>query len=205
VEEGPEFKEFLEWLGDKITLKGWTGYTAGLDTENNLTGPHSLFTTFHDFAVMFHVSTYLPIGEDEEQQLARKRHLGNDVVVLLFQEGNQHPLFDPRIIHSFFNHVFFVIRRDEAASLERGITTYRFNVIYKHGVQPFRPGFSNPPLLEKSDKSREFLLTKLINSERASYSASGFSKALERTRVQLLNSVFDDYLHVGTTSHNAWA
>lgn len=87
-EEGPLFKEFKDWLGDTITLKGWNGYTAGLDAVEDRTGTHSLFTTHRDFDIMFHVSTMLPFeaGEDMIQQIARKRHLGNDIVLIVFQE-----------------------------------------------------------------------------------------------------------------------
>lgn len=30
------FQKFLNLLGDKITLKGWTGYRGGLDTKSKL-------------------------------------------------------------------------------------------------------------------------------------------------------------------------
>ena len=33
---------------------------------------------------MYHVSTYLPFDKVNEQQLERKRHLGNDVCVLIY-------------------------------------------------------------------------------------------------------------------------
>ncbi len=45
-EEGPEFKEFLEWIGTKITLKGWEGYNAGLDTERTTRPFSSLLFPF---------------------------------------------------------------------------------------------------------------------------------------------------------------
>jgi len=31
------FQKFLNLLGDKITLKGWTGYRGGLDTKSKFT------------------------------------------------------------------------------------------------------------------------------------------------------------------------
>lgn len=57
---------------------------------------------------MFHVATMLPYIETDEQQLERKRHLGNDVVVIVYKEGNQK--FNPACIHSMFNHMFIVIQ-----------------------------------------------------------------------------------------------
>jgi len=57
---------------------------------------------------MYHVSTLLPHYEADAQQLEKKRHIGNDIVVIIFQEGDTP--FDPTKIKSVFNHVFIVIR-----------------------------------------------------------------------------------------------
>lgn len=35
---------FLSMMGERIPLKGWTAYTGGLDTKENLTGTHSYYT-----------------------------------------------------------------------------------------------------------------------------------------------------------------
>ena len=43
---------------------------------------------FHKREVMFHVSTLLPYSESDKQQLQRKRHIGNDIVAVVFQEDN---------------------------------------------------------------------------------------------------------------------
>jgi len=53
----------------------FVGYNAGLDTERDMTGKSSVFTSFRDYSIMFHVSTHLPYTEGDEQQLARKRFL----------------------------------------------------------------------------------------------------------------------------------
>ena len=50
---------------------------------------------------MFHVSTLIPYTPGDQQQVERKRHLGNDIVVILFKEGNTP--FDPLVIRSQFN------------------------------------------------------------------------------------------------------
>lgn len=34
VETSPEFEEFLDFLGKRVTLKGWTGYRGGLDVKS---------------------------------------------------------------------------------------------------------------------------------------------------------------------------
>ena len=62
-------------------------------------------------------------------QLLRKRHIGNDIVTVIFQEPGAEP-FSPKNIRSHFQHVFIVVR------VENGNTcnvTYRFayfNIIF---------------------------------------------------------------------------
>ena len=87
----------------------FTGFRGGLDVVNDHTGTHS-YTATHDGAeVMFHVSTELPFVEADPQQVDRKRHLGNDVVIVVFKEGDDP--FTPLMIHSQFNHVFVVVEK----------------------------------------------------------------------------------------------
>ncbi len=57
---------------------------------------------------MFHVSTLLPYSKSERQQLERKRHIGNDIVTIVFQEENTP--FHPSMIKSNFLHVFLVVQ-----------------------------------------------------------------------------------------------
>lgn len=52
---------------------------------------------------MFHVSTMLPFNPNDEQQVCKKRHIGNDVVVIIFKENNIP--FDPLCIRSQFNRM----------------------------------------------------------------------------------------------------
>jgi len=84
VETSPEFEEFLDFLGERIILKGWSGYRGGLDVRSDSTGTRSVFNSFTGLDIMFHVSTLLPFTPNDEQQIERKRHLGNDVVMIVF-------------------------------------------------------------------------------------------------------------------------
>jgi len=177
TEVGEDFAEFLDFIGKKIPLEGWTGYDAGLDVVSNKTGTHSIHAKFEDFDIMFHVSTMLPFDLTESQQVSRKSHLGNDIVVVIFQEKGNHPLFDPRWIRSFFNHVYVLIRKDEEKSKEREKTVYRIAVSYKEGVEVCCPGIPSESIFEKDDQFRDWLYAKMINCERASYSAPGFKKS----------------------------
>lgn len=42
-------------------------------------------------------------------QLLRKRHIGNDIVTIVFQEPGAHP-FTPKAVRSHFQHVFIIVR-----------------------------------------------------------------------------------------------
>lgn len=85
MEGCPNFEEFLNFLGDKIELKGWNGFRGGLDNESiffflvqikysdDSTGKYSIYTTISGFEIMFHVSTLLPHFPNDKQQVERKR------------------------------------------------------------------------------------------------------------------------------------
>ncbi|XP_064822557.1 rap1 GTPase-activating protein 2-like [Oncorhynchus masou masou] len=63
---------------------------------------------------MFHVSTKLPYTEGDSQQLQRKRHTGNNIVAILFQEENTP--FVPDMIASNFLHAYVVVQVENACS-----------------------------------------------------------------------------------------
>ncbi|XP_019506039.1 PREDICTED: rap1 GTPase-activating protein 2 isoform X2 [Hipposideros armiger] len=109
-EESPAFKEFLDQLGDTITLQDFKGFRGGLDVTHGQTGVESVYTEFRDREIMFHVSTKLPFTEGDAQQLQRKRHIGNDIVAIIFQEENTP--FVPDMIASNFLHAYIVVQAE---------------------------------------------------------------------------------------------
>lgn len=58
-----------------------------------------LFNAFLCVSVLFH-------------QLLRKRHIGNDIVTIVFQEPGALP-FTPKSIRSHFQHVFIIVQVHE--------------------------------------------------------------------------------------------
>ena len=77
--------DFMGMLGRRISLAEHKGYRGGLDTTHGQTGEESLYEVFQNREIMFHVSTLLPFTETDRQQLQRKRHVGNDIVAVVFQ------------------------------------------------------------------------------------------------------------------------
>ena len=127
---------------------------------------------------MFHVSTLLPFSESDKQQLQRKRHIGNDIVAVVFQEDNTP--FSPDIIASHFLHAYIVVQ--PITNVTNGDVSYKVSVTARSDVPYFGPSLPNPPVFKKGEEFKEFLLTKLINAENACYKAEKFSTLERRTR-----------------------
>ncbi|KYQ92121.1 RapGAP/RanGAP domain-containing protein [Tieghemostelium lacteum] len=121
-ETSVEFQEFLKVLGEKVPLQGWTKYRGGLDIKDNTTGTHSIYRKWRDYELMFHVAPMIPCRVEDEQSVERKRHLGNDICLIIFKEGNS-TLFDPSIIKSNFNHIIAVVQVDNTSSTTSTSTT----------------------------------------------------------------------------------
>lgn len=181
----PAADEFLEMLGQRIDLSQHRGYKGGLDTVHGQTGQHSVYQVFHKREIMFHVSTLLPFSESDKQQLQRKRHIGNDIVAVVFQEDNTP--FSPDIIASHFLHAYIVVQ--PITNVTNGDVSYKVSVTARSDVPYFGPSLPNPPVFKKGEEFKEFLLTKLINAENACYKAEKFSTLERRTRSCLLSNL----------------
>jgi hypothetical protein len=147
---------------------------------------------------MFHVSTYLPFMSKDPQQVERKRHIGNDMVVIVFREGRG--LFNPENLRSEYNHVFVLVQYEKGS--RDSPASYRVEIARKLGVVESEPPLPDPPIFTLGSQFREFLLTKrtliprfvrlclgvsfpskelcsisylVINLERATYFAKTFS------------------------------
>uniref|UniRef100_A0A6Q2XYY8 Signal-induced proliferation-associated 1 like 1 n=1 Tax=Esox lucius TaxID=8010 RepID=A0A6Q2XYY8_ESOLU len=182
---GPALEEFLQLLGERVRLKGFTKYRAQLDTKTDSTGTHSLYTTYKDYEVMFHVSTMLPYTPNNKQQLLRKRHIGNDIVTIVFQEPGALP-FTPKNIRSHFQHVFLVVRAHQPCSDNTG---YSVAVTRSRDVPSFGPPIPEDVTFPKSSVFREFLLAKVINAENAAHKSHKFRAMATRTRQEYLRDL----------------
>jgi len=184
----PLFDEFLSFLGDVVPLKGFRGFAGGLDVKQDSTGTQSVYTKFKGLELMFHIATYLPFNPKDPQQVERKRHIGNDIVVIIFNESNAP--FSPSCITSEYNHVYAVIQPMK----ENGTTKYRIGFAYKTGTPSSGPLLAEPAVFEKSEKLKDWLLTKLINAERAAFNAPSFASKIKRTRRILLEEIVKKYV-----------
>jgi len=195
-ETSPAFNEFIEFIGTRIKLKGFTEYNGGLDTKQNDTGEESIFTKYGEgpapLQIMFHCAPMLPFQEQDVQKVERKRHIGNDVCVLIFKESEgPEDTVEVDSFVSHFNNVFIVVSPvpPDPATPDRKL--YRVAVASKTGVRPYPPYF--PPsgnVFEKTPEFREWILQKLINAERVSMEAPDF-RSVMLTRKTMLTNVID--------------
>ncbi|XP_076138700.1 signal-induced proliferation-associated 1-like protein 3 isoform X1 [Alosa pseudoharengus] len=185
-EASPAFSTFLQLLGDQVLLRGFTKYAAQLDTKTDSTGTHSVYTTYQGYEIMFHVSTMLPYMPNNPQQLLRKRHIGNDIVTIIFQEPGAQP-FTPQNIRSHFQHVFIIVRVHNPCS---DSTSYSVAVTRMKDVPPFGPPI--PPsnvTFRDPEAFRSFLLAKVINAENAAHKSEKFHTMATRTRQEYLRDL----------------
>ncbi|XP_072100815.1 rap1 GTPase-activating protein 1 isoform X10 [Mobula birostris] len=192
TEESPAFVEFLEVLGEKVELQDFKGFRGGLDVAHGQTGTESIYCKFRNKEIMFHVSTKLPYTEGDAQQLQRKRHIGNDIVAIVFQDANTP--FVPDMIASNFLHAYIVVQVQYPCTDN---TLYKVSVTARDDVPFFGPTLPDPAIFKKGADFQDFLLTKLINAEYACYKAEKFAKLEERTRTALLETLYEE-LHVNS-------
>ncbi|XP_029030873.1 signal-induced proliferation-associated 1-like protein 2 isoform X7 [Betta splendens] len=194
---GPALEEFLDLLGQRVRLKGFTKYRAQLDNKTDSTGTHSLYTTYKDYELMFHVSTMLPYTPNNRQQLLRKRHIGNDIVTIVFQEPGALP-FTPKNIRSHFQHVFVIVKVHNPCTDN---VCYSVAVSRSKDVPPFGPPIPKSVTFPKSAVFRDFLLAKVINGENAAHKSEKFRAMATRTRQEYLKDLAENF--VSTTTIDA--
>jgi len=66
----PEYDEFLTYLGDKIKIEGWKGFTGGLTPYST---EYSIYTNYKEREIMYHVATLFPNDENDEQSIEKKK------------------------------------------------------------------------------------------------------------------------------------
>ncbi|CAF0794556.1 unnamed protein product [Rotaria sordida] len=175
--------KFLDLIGTRVKLKDFRGFRGGLDVKSDQTGTESVYEQFRNHEIMFHVSTLLPHSKSERQQLERKRHIGNDIVAIVFQETETK--FNPECIVSQFLHVYLVI-----TPLNNDGTQFKVSVIHRDSVPSFGPNFNHSTIFHCDHIFKQWLLTKLINAEMASCRASTFQKYQERTKMNLFENLY---------------
>eukprot|EP01125_Pyxidicula_operculata_P015903 TRINITY_DN5421_c0_g1_i8.p1 TRINITY_DN5421_c0_g1~~TRINITY_DN5421_c0_g1_i8.p1 ORF type:complete len:269 (+),score=79.81 TRINITY_DN5421_c0_g1_i8:1059-1865(+) len=183
-----DLKEFMNSFSEKISLEKWANFSGGLDTTERLsTGKSSFYSYFKGVDIMFHVGPMIPHNEDDP---TRKRHIGNDIVVIIFKEDPE-DVIDISSFASKFNHIFVIVSK---VIVPNKGTFYKTEVVCKKSIPPFPPYLPPLGMVEKNSSFETFFLTKLINAERTAveYSPS-FVPVMESTKLTMLNNLIDNH------------
>lgn len=106
----PDYREFVEHLGQLRRLRGATFNTQGLDKCDDMDGEFAIVWNNEVTELVYHVTTMMPasIHDDEMAVTAKKkRHTGNDYVNIVFNNSGEPFRFD--MFPSAFNYVYIVI------------------------------------------------------------------------------------------------
>ncbi|KAF2454466.1 hypothetical protein BDY21DRAFT_352959 [Lineolata rhizophorae] len=108
------YATFLSRLGTLVKLKGAGFNTQGLDrSEAGVDGEYTYAWRDRVSEMVFHVATMMPTRSLEEDQfaVAKKAHVGNDFVNIVWNESGREWRFDT--LPSEFNYVYIVITPEE--------------------------------------------------------------------------------------------
>ncbi|RHZ89746.1 hypothetical protein Glove_11g52 [Diversispora epigaea] len=189
----PEYDKFLNILGNEVQLKGWEGFGGGLDTKTGETGDYSIHDigTWKDFEIMYHVSTMLPYEKKEKHQITRKRHIGNDIVCIIFQDVRRP--FSPSSIRSQFLHVFLVV---SPVLTEDGSQAYSVEIVCKEGVPQFGPAPPNPPIFYDMTFLKRFIVATVINGQNAALKTPKLCDPFLRARYGRMDDLANQFVPI---------
>jgi Rap/ran-GAP/SH2 domain len=191
------FGSFLDLLGERIQLLGWEKYRGGLNVRDDSTGTHSVFTEHEGCPVMFHVAPLLPYQDNDPQRVEKKRHLGNDVVMIVFREPDEVAPFDPAQITSEFNHVFLVVQpvvHPGVIPSDPSEVWYRVSVCTRDATTPVAPLIPPPAVFRHSEHLQYWILSKLINGERnAMNNMSRFKRKVQETKKMQMKLLVEEH------------
>jgi hypothetical protein len=104
----PDYVRFLNALGTIERLRRRTGNSGGLDREADIDGRFAYFWKDDVTEVVFHIATLMPTHLDRDPQCsAKKRHIGNDYVTIVYNDSGMDYAFDT--LPSQFNFINIVV------------------------------------------------------------------------------------------------
>ncbi|CAO3657279.1 unnamed protein product [Mucor hiemalis] len=104
----PDYVRFLNALGTIQRLRGYTGNSGGLDRDMDIDGKFAYFWRDDVTEAVFHIATLMPTNLDRDPQCsAKKRHIGNDYVSVVYNDSGADYVFDT--LPSQFNFINIVV------------------------------------------------------------------------------------------------
>ncbi|KAJ2415084.1 hypothetical protein GGI10_001941 [Coemansia sp. RSA 2530] len=123
------YRSFVSSLGWRINLATFQGFTGKLES-NGSDGESCPYYADESTEVAFHEAAAMPKDLKDMRQMKKKRHIGNDHVHIIWNEG--HHNYRPETISGDFGNVQIQIRPLEAGE-------YGIGIYCDDQVKPFGP------------------------------------------------------------------
>jgi hypothetical protein len=182
------YNEFVEALGWDVDLATHEGFLGGLDQglTTGITAPYYANATTE---VVFHVITKMPNKENDNQQIHKKRHVGNDNVHIIWSEHDRD--YRPWTITSQFNFVHIVIYPLQ-------YPLFRIQINTKENVPLFGP-LLDGMVVDKESLAPLVRMTAINANKAVRYQQPGYKKPYP-TRRELINEIVERFRPVKTTN-----
>lgn len=108
------YEQFVDSLGFNIDLKTHKGFDGKLDSLRFSNGQFFPYYSDAFVEVFFHIATRMPLQNDE-QQINKKRHIGNDHIHIIFSDHDRDYL--PLTVTCDFSDIIIVISPRKGDSL----------------------------------------------------------------------------------------
>ncbi|KAJ3440176.1 tuberin [Anaeramoeba flamelloides] len=179
----PLYEEFVNGLGWEIDISKHVGYNGGLDVYSGVNGRTCPYYADSETEVVFHTITRMPNSETNIQQIHKKKHVGNDIVQIVWCENVEQD-YDPATITSRFNHVHIVIY-----PLPNGL--FRIQIFMKESVKFFGPLLTGM-IISKKDLPYLARTTAMCAYRYVRYETRGYQHPFP-TRWDLINETINRY------------
>jgi len=175
------YKDFIQGLGWEVDLKTHVGFMGGLDAglTTGLTAPYYSNATTE---TIFHVVTNMPTKPNDQQQIHKKRHIGNDIVHVIWSEHDRD--YRPWTITSQFNFVHIVVYPLKDPF-------FRVQIFTKPEVPLFGP-LVNGMVVDKKVLAPLVRMTAINANKAVRYSTEGYNKPYP-TRRAYVNEISERY------------
>lgn len=192
------FNKFMSSIGERVPLHNFQGYAGSLDTMSNRSGSFTYYKQVEDHEILFHVCTLLPHKEADAQSVEKKRHIGNDNVLIIFQDSDKCTL-DLSCIQTKVTLNIIVVQDttppemcccSDPKSGDKCVHSYRVSVAYKACGIP-----SSPRILQRMTRPEgipgdaafaDWMLHKILNSVSACWKVTDMREKVMRHRHVLI-------------------
>jgi hypothetical protein len=178
------FWTFLDLIGTKVNLQGWTKYGGDFGHVSQDT----YYTTWKEIQIMFHVTPWLTTEQ-------HRRLIGNDICLILFhtsdvvyESSDREIPFDPQVIETLgiVPQVFTVVEPVKSG--------YLLGFFHRANLKPYLP--KPPPRghLFTAENVMDYLFTKLYNGYVMSTKCPPVNRLFAVPRKAAIESLGEIYL-----------